>query len=117
MYRRQKVMGAIALVVTLACIGFVTWAVWPKPDVVLPHEATPAADWIRSFGTLSAEHASKQDAFYWATSRVTTEPTEDKQGVVVSGFVNTSQELALLKEELSKVQPGVPITWQVTIGR
>lgn len=117
MDRRQKIMGGIALVVTLLCIGFLTWALWPKAEIVIPPETTPAAAWIRKFGEVSGEHAKKQDAFYWATARITTEATADKQGVVIAGKVNTAQELALLKAELGNIQPSAPLDWKVTVGK
>lgn len=117
MDKRQQIMGAIALAVTLICIGFLTWALWPKPEVVIPPEATPSAAWIRQFGEVCGEHAKKQDAFYWATSHLTATPSDDKQGVVMSGKVASAQELALVREEASKVQPIVPIDWRVTVGK
>lgn len=115
--RSQKIRGAMAGGVIVLCIAFVTWAVWPKPDVVIPPQTDPASLWIKAYGVVSAEHAVKQDAFYWASSGVGPVMTEDMQSVIVRGKVKTIEELNLLKAELGKLQPSVPIRWEVTIGR
>lgn len=103
--------------VIVLCVGFFVWSFWPKPDVVIPPATDPVSLWIKAYGEVSAEHAAKQDAFYWATSAVMPIVTEDKQGVIVRGKVKTSDELNLLKAELGKLQPVVPLTWEVTLGR
>ena len=116
MARNQRTKGIFAGVVIVLCVGFLVWALWPSPPVVLPPSDDPAAQWTRGYGAMSAEHAGKQDAFYWATSRITTEPTPDNSGVVVKGKVKSAAELALLKAELAKITPAVPLTWEVTIA-
>ncbi|MFT3684177.1 MAG: hypothetical protein QM783_04485 [Phycisphaerales bacterium] len=115
--RSQKRKGAFAIAVTIICIVFVVWALWPKPAVVIQEATDPAANWTKAYGALGADHAAKKDAFYWASARINTEPTADKQGIIVRGKVNTAQELAMVKDELGKLQPAVTLDWQVTIGK
>ncbi|HYD02424.1 MAG TPA: hypothetical protein VEB22_14450 [Phycisphaerales bacterium] len=116
MARSQRIKGVFAGVVIALCVGFLVWALWPSPPVVIPPSEDPAAQWTRGYGAMSAEHASKQDAFYWATSRITTEPTPDNTGIIIKGKVKTPAELALLKAELPKITPAVPLTWDVTVS-
>lgn len=117
MANTQMMKGVFAGVVILVSIAFVVWAVWPTPPIVIPPADNPAAQWVRSYGAFSAEHSKKQDALYWATSRISTEPTPDNQGVIIKGKVSTAADLNLLKAELAKLEPAVALQWQVTIGQ
>lgn len=115
--RGRRMKGVFAACVIVACMAFVTWSVWPKPQPYVPPPDNPAANWLHKYGELSAEHAKNSgDAYYWATAAITTEPTADNQGVIIRGSVKTAAELELLKSETAKVQPAVPIEWQVRIG-
>ena len=114
--RSYWMKGVLAGVVILLSIAFLTWMFWPTPPVVIPPADNPAAQWTRAFAQVSTEHAAKQDAFYWLTSKISTQPTDDNQGIIVKGKVATPADLNTLKAEIAKVQPSVPIQWQVTLG-
>jgi hypothetical protein len=118
MARSRQLKGIFAGVVIVLCIVFVVWRSWPKPAPYIAPADNPAAKWMRGYGETSLQHASNSgDAFYWATANITIEPTADGQGVTVRGKVKTPAELDLIKSELGKIQPTVPIDWQVGIGR
>lgn len=114
--RRQIRNGVFAIVIILLCLVFLTWAVWPTPPVVIPIPDHPAAKWQQAYGQFSTEHATKMDAIYWMTSKISIEPSADNQGIVVKGKVGTQADLRTLKEEFEKIEPKVPIEWQVAVG-
>lgn len=116
MARRHRLKGVFAAVIIVACIVFVTWAVWPKPPLVIPPQTDSVAQWEASFAAINQEHAAKIDAMYKMLGKIAVQPSEDRQSMVVTGKVSSVAELNAIKAELAKVQPALPLVWQVTIG-
>lgn len=117
MHRNYLIKGAFAGLVIVLCIAFLAWSLWPTPAVVIPPSEDPASNWNRGFAQINQEHATKLDAMYKLFAKITVQPSEDKQSVVVTGRVDSAADLNALKAELAKVQPAVPIDWQVTVGK
>ncbi len=116
MNRNARLKGIFAGVVILLCVAFVTWAVWPTPPVVIPQSDDPAAQWLRSYGDLTASKNNHLDPFYMANARITVVPNADRSAIVIAGRVTTPAELNLLKSELAKITPAVPLTWEVNVA-
>lgn len=108
--------GVFASVVIVLCVSFLVWRLWPSGPVVIEPPKDAFAQWEREWSALQSEHAAKQDATYWALSRITVNPSDDRSGGVVTGRLASQAELAMLKATIAKVQPSIPLTWQVTIG-
>jgi hypothetical protein len=117
MERSRKLKGVFAGCVIVASLVFVVWSAWPKKEPYVAPLEDPVANWVKAYGELSSQHSKTSDPFYWATSGIVVKPNADRSGLVVTGKTKSQAELALVKAELAKVQPTLPIEWQVTIGQ
>jgi len=115
--RRYRTRGVIAGVVILLCLAFLVWNFWPKPEPVIAPHVDQAAEWDKSFAAINSEHASKVDAMYKLLGKIAAHPSEDRSKIVISGKVSNAAELNALKAEVAKVQPQMPLDWQVTVGQ
>ncbi len=115
--RAQKLKGVIAVTIIVLCLGFLTWLFWPKPAVVIPPPQDQVALWEKAFAQVNVEEAAKISPLYKLFGEITAQPSEDRQSIVVMGSVSSYAELNVLKAELGKVQPAVPLQWEVTVGR
>lgn len=107
---------AFTVAVILLCIGYVTWRFWPRGPVVVEETKDTYFQWNSAWGQVNNDHATKRDATYFALGKVSVTPTEDRSGVIVVGTVASQGELAAIKAAVAKVQPEMPVTWNVKVG-
>jgi len=106
--RSQRIKIALAGCVILLCAAWMGYLYInrEKPIEIVPE--TPAARFIAAAPPV---FAGEKFEF------VHVEPSEDGQSVKVVGRVRDDAELAALKAGLEAVEPKVPLTWEVRVGR
>lgn len=115
--RSRLVKGGIAATIIVLSVGFVTWRFWPTPAVVIPKPQDQVTEWEAAFAQVNLEESAKLSPIYKLFGDIAVFPSEDRQAIVVKGNVSSYAELNVLKAELGKVQPAVPLQWEVTVGK
>lgn len=113
---RNRMKGIFAGGVILLCLAYLVWALWPKPPVEIAPATDSASVWLSSYAEMSAKRTDHLDPYYMASSRINVAATPDRTGVVISGRVSTPAQLTLLKSEIEKITPSVPIKWEVIVA-
>jgi hypothetical protein len=114
---RQRRIAVIAMLIIGACVAWVAYLITRSGAVAIPEPTDNAAQWMKGYAALNAEHGAAQDALYWAMGSVVAHPTEDRASITVTGTAKSESDIAALKAALSAIQPSIPIQWDIRVRR
>lgn len=105
------VKGAIAGVVILGCIAWVAYISFSGGPVVLQSATTSTVTtWMQGYN-------AKQSELYQQLEKVSVRPTDDGNGIVITGTVKTAADMAKVKDVIEAIEPKTPITWDVKVSK
>ncbi|MBY0307134.1 MAG: hypothetical protein K2Q09_00185 [Phycisphaerales bacterium] len=103
--------GLIAVAIILGCTVWVAYLlVSNRPTVIAVDPTKPTTAWLAEFNAKSSE-------IYDQIEKVLVSASEDGRSVTISGSVKSAADLDRLKSVLEGLEPKLPLTWSVRVGR